>query len=95
MKSNCGEAFEVSLKMTFKTLLNSRKCDSSENYELNTRFVYAMRCIGKGAESKQEVLWYHESFPTTHKILEVQQQKFLLQANKRETQEDSGYRSCS
>ncbi|GFX48158.1 uncharacterized protein TNCV_4114931 [Trichonephila clavipes] len=27
------------------------KCDSSENYELNTRLVYAMRCIGKGAES--------------------------------------------
>ncbi|GFX92267.1 uncharacterized protein TNCV_1111941 [Trichonephila clavipes] len=26
------------------------KCDSSENYELNTRLVYAMRCIGKGAE---------------------------------------------
>ncbi|GFT83683.1 uncharacterized protein TNCV_2826111 [Trichonephila clavipes] len=28
-----------------------QKCDSSENYELNTRLVYAMRCIGKGAES--------------------------------------------
>ncbi|GFW57957.1 hypothetical protein TNCV_1419041 [Trichonephila clavipes] len=28
-----------------------KKCDSSENYELNTRLVYAMRCIGKGAES--------------------------------------------
>ncbi|GFU91547.1 hypothetical protein TNCV_2543131 [Trichonephila clavipes] len=27
------------------------KCDSSENYELNTRLVYAMRCIGEGAES--------------------------------------------
>ncbi|GFV39206.1 uncharacterized protein TNCV_4328121 [Trichonephila clavipes] len=27
------------------------KNDSSENYELNTRLVYAMRCIGKGAES--------------------------------------------
>ncbi|GFW10936.1 uncharacterized protein TNCV_4459111 [Trichonephila clavipes] len=35
----------------FKLRAVGKKCDSSENYELNTRLVYAMRCIGKGAES--------------------------------------------
>ncbi|GFU21051.1 uncharacterized protein TNCV_4895281 [Trichonephila clavipes] len=43
------------------------KCDSSENYELNTRLVYAKRCIGKGAESAN-VLRYHESSPPPTKF---------------------------
>ncbi|GFS85759.1 uncharacterized protein TNCV_1663021 [Trichonephila clavipes] len=53
-ESNCGEAVKFHLKCPCKynyTFFNSKKCDSSENYELNTRLVYAMRCIGKGAES--------------------------------------------
>ncbi|GFS48916.1 hypothetical protein TNIN_22301 [Trichonephila inaurata madagascariensis] len=48
-ESNCGEAVKFHLKCPCKynyTFYNSKKCDSSENYELNTR-----RCIGKGAES--------------------------------------------
>ncbi|GFS88024.1 uncharacterized protein TNCV_3929981 [Trichonephila clavipes] len=54
-ESNCGEAVKFHLKCPSckynYTFFNSKKCDSSENYELNTRLVYAMRCIGKGAES--------------------------------------------
>ncbi|GFS83159.1 uncharacterized protein TNCV_1287451 [Trichonephila clavipes] len=54
-ESNCGEAVKFHLKCPYKYsypfFFNSKKCDSSENYELNTRLVYAMRCIGKGAES--------------------------------------------
>ncbi|GFW52416.1 uncharacterized protein TNCV_2796741 [Trichonephila clavipes] len=54
-ESNCGEAVKFHLKCPFckynYTFFNSKKCDSSENYELNTRLVYAMGCIGKGAES--------------------------------------------
>ncbi|GFV60577.1 uncharacterized protein TNCV_3900111 [Trichonephila clavipes] len=53
-ESNCGEAVKFHLKCPsckYNYTFNSKKCDSSENYELNTRLVYAMRCIGKGAES--------------------------------------------
>ncbi|GFW41008.1 uncharacterized protein TNCV_414171 [Trichonephila clavipes] len=54
-ESNCGEAVKFHLKCPSckynYTFFNSKKCDSSENYELNTRLVYAMRCIGKGSES--------------------------------------------
>ncbi|GFW86216.1 uncharacterized protein TNCV_4779281 [Trichonephila clavipes] len=54
-ESNCGEAVKFHLKCPSckynYTFFNSKKCDSSENYERNTRLVYAMRCIGKGAES--------------------------------------------
>ncbi|GFU39162.1 hypothetical protein TNCV_1902591 [Trichonephila clavipes] len=54
-ESNCGEAVKFHLKnvllVNITILFNSKKCDSSENYELNTRLVYAMRCIGKSAES--------------------------------------------
>ncbi|GFY24185.1 uncharacterized protein TNCV_1012381 [Trichonephila clavipes] len=54
-ESNCGEAVKFHLKCPSckynYTFFNSKKCDSSQNYELNTRLVYAMRCIGKGAES--------------------------------------------
>ncbi|GFS50051.1 uncharacterized protein TNIN_376081 [Trichonephila inaurata madagascariensis] len=54
MKVTVGEAVKFHLKCPSckydYTFLNSKKCDSSENYELNTGFVYAMRCIGKGAE---------------------------------------------
>ncbi|GFT58161.1 hypothetical protein TNCV_646901 [Trichonephila clavipes] len=54
-ESNCGEAVKFHLKCPSckynYTFFNSKKCDSSENYEVNTRLVYAMRCIGKGAES--------------------------------------------
>ncbi|GFW99288.1 uncharacterized protein TNCV_3981131 [Trichonephila clavipes] len=54
-ESNCGEAVKFHLKCPSckynYTFFNSKKCDISENYELNTRLVYAMRCIGKGAES--------------------------------------------
>ncbi|GFS99378.1 uncharacterized protein TNCV_1601831 [Trichonephila clavipes] len=54
-ESNCGETVKFHLKCPSckynYIFLNSKKCDSSENYELNTRLVYAMRCIGKGAES--------------------------------------------
>ncbi|GFY16751.1 uncharacterized protein TNCV_2788731 [Trichonephila clavipes] len=54
-ESNCGEAVKFHLKCPSckynYTFFNSKKCDSSENYELNTRLVYATRCIGKGDES--------------------------------------------
>ncbi|GFW27627.1 uncharacterized protein TNCV_1772461 [Trichonephila clavipes] len=54
-ESNYGEAVKFHLKCPSckynYTFFNSKKCDSSENYELNIRLVYAMRCIGKGAES--------------------------------------------
>ncbi|GFX93124.1 DDE_3 domain-containing protein [Trichonephila clavipes] len=49
-ESNCGEAVKFHLKCPCK-YNNSKKCDSSENYELNTQLVYAMRRIGKDAES--------------------------------------------
>ncbi|GFW14045.1 uncharacterized protein TNCV_3546341 [Trichonephila clavipes] len=56
-ESNCGEAVKFHLKCLLANVtilfFNSKKCDSSENYELNTRLVYAMRCIGKGAESSR------------------------------------------
>ncbi|GFT02784.1 DUF1758 domain-containing protein [Trichonephila clavipes] len=50
---NCFNARKMSLNAKRQLLLRAvgKKCDSSENYELNTRLVYAMRCIGKGAES--------------------------------------------
>ncbi|GFW62039.1 uncharacterized protein TNCV_1684701 [Trichonephila clavipes] len=53
-ESNCGEAVKFHLKCPsckYNYTFLTPKCDSSENYELNTRLVYAMRCIGKGAES--------------------------------------------
>ncbi|GFX23978.1 uncharacterized protein TNCV_2730831 [Trichonephila clavipes] len=54
-ENNCGEAVKFHLKcLSCKynySFYNSKRCDSSENYKLNTRLVYAMRCIGKSAES--------------------------------------------
>ncbi|GFY54355.1 hypothetical protein TNIN_324011 [Trichonephila inaurata madagascariensis] len=54
-ESNCGEAVKFNLKCPSckynYTFLNSKKCDNSESFELNTQLVNAMQCIGKGAES--------------------------------------------
>ncbi|GFX49358.1 hypothetical protein TNCV_2844651 [Trichonephila clavipes] len=45
---NCADGAKL---CTNETETICQRNDSSENYELNTRLVYAMRCIGKGAES--------------------------------------------
>ncbi|GFX05669.1 hypothetical protein TNCV_3197861 [Trichonephila clavipes] len=68
------------LKDDIDSNLALKKCDSSENYELNTRLVYAMRCIGKGAESARMFLRYHESFPATTKFSKYNH--ILLQATR-------------
>ncbi|GFS52249.1 uncharacterized protein TNIN_137601, partial [Trichonephila inaurata madagascariensis] len=62
------------------------KCDSSENYKLNTRLVYAMRCIGKGAESARMFCGIMNLPPPPTKFSKYN--KILLQAT-RETCEDS------
>ncbi|GFV35082.1 uncharacterized protein TNCV_2304341 [Trichonephila clavipes] len=89
-ESNCGEAVKFHLKCPSckynYSFFNSKKCDSSENYELNTRLVYAMRCIGKGAESARMFLRYHESSPPPTKFSKYNH--ILLQAT-RETCEHS------
>ncbi|GFU41819.1 uncharacterized protein TNCV_3872921 [Trichonephila clavipes] len=46
-EKNCADGAKLCTNETEP----SAKMRSSENYELNTRLVYAMRCIGKGAES--------------------------------------------
>ncbi|GFY70951.1 uncharacterized protein TNIN_398001 [Trichonephila inaurata madagascariensis] len=89
-ESNCGEAVKFHLKCPSCkyncTFLNSKKCDSSENYELNTRLVYAMRCIGKGAESARMFCGIKNLPPPPTKFSKYN--KILLQAT-RETFEDS------
>ncbi|GFY39442.1 uncharacterized protein TNIN_33541 [Trichonephila inaurata madagascariensis] len=89
-ESNCGEAVKFHLKCPSckynYTFLNSKKCDSSENYELNTRLVYAMRCIGKGAESARMFCGIMDLPPPPTKFSKYN--KILLQATK-ETCEDS------
>ncbi|GFX01687.1 uncharacterized protein TNCV_4279671 [Trichonephila clavipes] len=51
-EKNCADGAKLCTNETEPSASEKKiKCDSSENYELNTRLVYAMRCIGKGAES--------------------------------------------
>ncbi|GFW30720.1 uncharacterized protein TNCV_4088401 [Trichonephila clavipes] len=51
-EKNCADGAKLCTNETEPSASERKiKCDSSENYELNTRLVYAMRCIGKGAES--------------------------------------------
>ncbi|GFV71317.1 uncharacterized protein TNCV_1476221 [Trichonephila clavipes] len=51
-EKNCADGAKLCTNETEPSAREKKiKCDSSENYELNTRLVYAMRCIGKGAES--------------------------------------------
>ncbi|GFS43810.1 uncharacterized protein TNIN_92421 [Trichonephila inaurata madagascariensis] len=88
-ESNCGEAVKFHLKCPSckynYTFLNSKKCDSSENYELNTWLVYAMRCIGKGAESASMFCGIMNLPPPPTKLSKYN--KILLQAT-RETCEE-------
>ncbi|GFV57393.1 uncharacterized protein TNCV_3569451 [Trichonephila clavipes] len=89
-ESNCGEAVKFHLKCPSckynYTFFNSKKCDSSENYELNTRLVYAMRCIAKGAESARMFCGIMNLPPPPTKFSKYNQ--ILLQAT-RETCEHS------
>ncbi|GFV37563.1 uncharacterized protein TNCV_4981851 [Trichonephila clavipes] len=89
-ESNCGEAVKFHLKCPSckynYTFFNSKKCDSSENYELNTRVVYAMRCIGKGAESARMFCGIMNLSPRPTKFTKYNH--ILLQAT-RETCEHS------
>ncbi|GFY54946.1 uncharacterized protein TNIN_259241 [Trichonephila inaurata madagascariensis] len=89
-ESYCGKAVKFHLKCPSckynYTFLNSKKCDISENYELNTRLVYDMRCIGKGAESARMFCGIMNLPPPLTKFLKYN--NILLQAT-RETCEDS------
>ncbi|GFY39849.1 uncharacterized protein TNIN_211981, partial [Trichonephila inaurata madagascariensis] len=89
-ESNCGEAVKFHLKcLSCKynyTFLNSKKCDSSENYVLNNRLVYAMRCIGKGTEFARMFCCIMNLPPPPTKFSKYN--NILLQAT-RETCEDS------
>ncbi|GFU03579.1 uncharacterized protein TNCV_3399141 [Trichonephila clavipes] len=38
---------------------------------INTRFVYAMRSIGKRCRSRENVLWRNESSTTTYKVFSL------------------------